>query len=153
MNKRDFMSKLSAVIINHNLDRNDITIVGSCASVLNGLRNYVNDIDVMVGQKNFKILLDVEEATGEHLAPVGHLGETPCLTLKDVSFLDIKAFGNYPTFDHRKYKVLNKLGLLMFRIDLGRDKDIDEIKQLKDQWVYLNKEYTDKLNQLRKGKF
>lgn len=151
MNKRDFLSRLSTVADKYKLDRSEIMIVGSCAAVLNGIETYVNDIDTLIGFTNMDRIFYIKEATEVLLPTCGNMEGSPMFTLDKVDFVLHSSFDTcYPTFNHRKFKVLTKLGLLQYRLDLGREKDLKDIFALMTYWIELDDKYTARLIELRK---
>lgn len=151
MNKRDFLSRLSTVADKYKLDRSDIMIVGSCAAVLNGIETYVNDIDTLIGPANMGRLHCIKNVTEVTIPTCGNMEESTLFTLDRVDFVLHNSFDTcYPTFNHRKFKVLTKLGLLQYRLDLGREKDFKDILALMSYWIELDEKYTARLNELRK---
>lgn len=151
MNKRDFLSRLSTVADKYKLDRSEIMIVGSCAAVLNGIETYVNDIDTLIGFANMDRIFYIKNATEVLLPTCGNMEASPMFTLDKVDFVLHGSFDTcYPTFNHRKFKVLTKLGLLQYRLDLGREKDFKDILALMSYWTDLDDKYTARLIELRK---
>lgn len=130
--------ELDHVVNKLKMDKSNLVIVGSVASLVHGVRSEVNDIDIFIGNTNMDILLlndDVKfhslESCNEFNATLGYR----CNAVDMVYFIDID---KYPSFIHCGYKVLTKLGLLQYRLDLFREKDYSDIVALKSEWSKLD---------------
>lgn len=149
MNKRDYLSKLSSACLNANVHRCNVTIVGGGASLLNELKMQTNDIDVHVDEDTFWNLYYEPASTKPIvLEAKGQFPEAQLLGNGGVDFIFATDLPTYPTFKHKQFNVLSKLGLLMYRIDLGRDKDMDDIRALEEHWCKLDETYTKRLKNL-----
>lgn len=150
MNKRSALTQLTQVVDSLNgIQRDEIVIAGSLAALLNGLCDEVNDIDVYSGVRPFAAVSWTGKAKqGKILKATEYLPECKVIPLQDIDFHLVENFDIYPTFTHRKFRVLNKVGLLMFRIDIGREKDLKDINALKEYWCKLTPLYKQRLNKL-----
>lgn len=149
MNKRDVLTKLSNACLNANIHRGSVTIVGGGASVILGLRTETADIDTHVDEDTkFDLWWNSSVKQEKDYLEVNHMPRCQHFSIGEVSFIYSDLLANYPTFTHRKFKVLTKLGLLMYRIDLGRSKDMADIHALENEWVNLNAVYTKRLKVL-----
>lgn len=150
MDKRDVLSMLSTTCLNHDIDRSSITIVGGSASVILGLRDETADIDVHVDEDTkFDLWWNSSVKQEKDYLEINHMPRCQHFSIGKVSFIYSDLLTNYPTFAHRKFKVLTKLGLLMYRIDLGREKDLDDINALGCVWSELDQGYRKKLYLLK----
>lgn len=146
MNKRDFLSLLSSACLKLKLERSNIIIVGDGASLVLGLRTETNDIDVHVDEDTkFDLYWNELVKQEADYLEINHMPRCQHFSFGKISFIYSDMLTNYPTFNHRQYKVLTRLGLLMYRLDLGRQKDLVDIKLLKDDWDKLNSAYDKKL--------
>lgn len=145
MNKRDILSNLSSVCLKLNINRSKVTIVGGGASLILGLKNDTADIDVHVTESVDGDLAYSDAVREEDYQARNYMPQCNHYTFGKVSFIYSEALPEYPTFNHRQYNVLTKLGLLMYRLDLGREKDLTDVKLLKDEWGNLSPNYTKKL--------
>lgn len=146
MNKRDVLSMLSSTCQKLYIDRDAVTIVGGAASLILGLHDETDDIDVHVTEKA-KIDLSWEDAVKheEDFGAINHMPSCQHYSHGKISFIYSADLKDYPTFNHRQYKVLTKLGLLMYRLDLGRTKDISDVKELSEYWDKLDLGYAVRL--------
>lgn len=149
MNKRGYLSKLSSTCSNLGVCRSNVLIVGGGASLLLGLREETADIDVVLPSHLYKIFVFHPKISKLlRLEPTRWLGESSQVTISDIDFVFPSNDFNYPTFKHRKFNVLTKLGLLMYRLDLGREKDLGDIKLLESEYRNLNASYKKRLKEL-----
>ena len=152
MNKRDILSILSTTCLKYRIDRNSVTIVGGGASVILGLRDETADIDTHVDEDTkFDLWWNSSVKQEKDYLEVNHMPRCQHFSIGEVSFIYSDLLANYPTFTHRKFKVLTKLGLLMYRIDLGRGKDLDDINALESIWDELSRTYQQRLKEVIKN--
>lgn len=150
MNKRSVLTTLSATIDFNQWQRSEVMIVGGVASIIHGLRDETEDIDVFVSERIFDdATFKVPEAITEEIPACGTLPACTILDAGNITYHLVGTLPDYPTFIHRRFNVLTKLGLLMYRIDLGRKKDMSDIIQLKNRWEELPAEYKQRLEILR----
>ena len=152
MNKRDVLTKLSNACLSANIHRGSVTIVGGGASVILGLRTETADIDTHVDEDTkFDLWWNSSVKQEKDYLEVNHMPRCQHFSIGEVSFIYSDLLANYPTFTHRKFKVLTKLGLLMYRIDLGRCKDLDDINALESIWDELSRTYQQRLKEVIKN--
>jgi hypothetical protein len=146
MNKREFFTELAQVCDKHGVKRENVIVYGGGASIFHGTVEATADIDVLVDETTMDNL-SWEPAVIYHdvLPPNGNLPEVTLRKIGKVDFHWGKDLPIYPTISHRKFKILSKMGLLMFRIDLGRTKDVKDVKALSDLWSELDQTYKVKL--------
>lgn len=150
MKKRDVLSLLSEVCDNHFISRERVTIVGGAASLLNNLITETDDVDVMVDERTSDNLWWTKGVTQEEeLPPCGYFSPSIHYTMKKISFIYNGCAPKYPTFKHRQFNVLTNLGLLQYRIDLGRDKDWTDVLTLIPFWGELDETYKLRLKELQ----
>lgn len=145
MDKRDILSKLSCTCLKLGIDRSEVTIVGGSASLLNKMRDETNDIDIIIGRDTYDKLLTKPNIVITSLPPIGHFKTSSVIQVDGLDFVHIDSLRPYQTYTRRGFKVLSKLGLLMYRIDLGTEKDLEDILQLRDLWSVLDLHYAVKL--------
>ncbi len=151
MNKRTFLSTLSSFATNRSIERNEIIIAGSGASILLDLRLEAEDIDVYVTERVWDNITWAPDAPEiKNLIPQGEFPGCQVLDFKDVSVHYSSHIFKYPTYKHRNFKVLTTLGLLMYRVDLGRKKDWSDIVALQNYWEDLDEDYFVRLIKLQK---
>lgn len=152
MNKRDILSILSTTCLKHRIDRNSVTIVGGGASVILGLRDETADIDTHVDEDTkFDLWWNNSVKQEKDYPEVNYMPRCQHFSFGKVSFIYSDLLTIYPTFTHRKFKVLTKLGLLMYRIDLGREKDLEDINALECIWDELSITYQRRLKEIIKN--
>lgn len=146
MNKRQFMTTLSAVVDKLNINRREVIIAGGGASLLWGLRESTNDIDVYVSKDIIDMIKTLPGASYSVLPPCGQVPRCELVDYQGVSFMDNTGVSLYATCGHRNYQLQTKLGLLQYRLALGREKDKGDIKALYSYWHYLSDNIRPKLS-------
>lgn len=142
LSKRELMTELAQTCEKLCIPRHNILITCGAASVIHGLRETTNDIDVEVlKEKSWEKLLQ----TGGEIKVYNALNEMPGAEVISVGNVDFHWRGGLAKdFDWRKIGVYRafmcstKLHILEDRIKLAREKDVGDILKLKSVWCRLD---------------
>lgn len=154
LNKRELMTELSHTCEKLCIPRHNILITCGAASVIHGLRETTNDIDVEVlKEKSWERLLQ----TSNEVKVYNALNEMPGAEVISVGNVDFHWRGGLPKdFDwrkigvHKAFMCSGKVHILEDRIKLAREKDIGDILKLKTIWSKLDNAMMRKIPPLLK---
>lgn len=137
-NRRSMFGTLALTCDRLNIERNDIIIDGGGASLYYGLRDKTNDIDVSLDSVIFDRIVKEYNLTPQILPMLGTHPSIELVVYGGVDFHRVENLIDVDRKSHRGFGVQTKLDLLRFRISLGRNKDLDDIRQLENLWDSVN---------------
>ena len=149
-NKVSFLATLSAAVEALGIAKKSVTISHGGASLMLGLREATNDIDVQLTSSVFDILAKTHPV--KVLGALGWNGEQQVIEFQGVDFhrcpvgTIIFPYSWKDSVDG--FDVTGQLQLLVDRIKLGRRKDLDDIYHLRSLWRSLPDQYKDRLSHL-----
>lgn len=147
-NKRHYFAHLSNVCQKHDISRSDVYVVSGGAMVFYGLREITGDIDVLVPSYVFDKLIHSTGLESKHLPPLGDNPGVEILVVDGVDFHRDKNFNTRSFKIHKGFLIQTKQDLLLFKMNMGRAKDLEDIKALESCWKELNSVETVRLNKL-----
>lgn len=151
MSKRKFSTILAETSQKLNIPRENMIISMGGASLMFGLRQTTNDVDIM--------MIDSDREIFNRLVSMGHKPKR-CEQTGLMSGADIISIGdadlywydevdtNYGVRNYRGYKISTRYQLFVDRLKLGRDKDIADIAMLDSHYNELPQYLKDRYNQL-----
>lgn len=144
--KRDFLSILSTACLRLDIPRNDVIVSHGGAALLMGYRKLTDDIDVSISAVHWNRLRD----QGHHVTHLPAKGDAVAIDIIELHGVDWHVHSDPlpTTFSHRQFRVTTRLQLLRDRIDLGRDKDLDDIRQLAEYYPQLTHQQSARLSKL-----
>lgn len=152
MSKRKFSTTLAATSNKLNIPRENILISMGGASLLMGLRETTNDIDISIidswDRQIFHRLIS-EGHSAKRYEQTGLMAGADIITVGDVDLhwydeIDL----NYQHRNYRGYRICTEYQLFVDRIKLGRDKDLTEMRLLNKHYSSLPEYLKARYNQL-----
>lgn len=149
-NKETFLATLNEAVQTLRISKKSVTISHGGASLLLGLRDETNDIDVQLQPNVFDILARKHEVVP--LDALGWNGPQQTIEFQGVDFHRYHVGSFLYPFSWKEmvdgYDVTPALQLLVDRIKTGRTKDLDDILRLRNIWINLPDHYKDRLSGL-----
>lgn len=149
VNKRSFFAYLAQACIKLDIPREKLIIVSGGACIIHGIRKETRDIDVVVTDYS---LLDKFKAKGydvKYYEPIGLKSGIHIMDIHNVSFIWYdKINPNMQATKYRGYYLLTKESLLLDKVELGRSKDLPDIKKLSQYSYALDSKMYDRLSAL-----
>lgn len=146
VNKRSFFAYLAQACIKLDIPREKLIIVSGGACIIHGLREETSDIDVVVTDYS---LLDKFKAEGydvKYYEPIGLKSGIHIMNIHNVSFIWYDRINpNMQAVKYRGYYLLTKESLLLDKVELGRSKDLPDIKKLLQYSYTLDSEMHNRL--------
>lgn len=146
-NRLEFLETLTSVVDGLNIPRKAVTISHGGASLMLGLRDTTEDIDVQLAQGTFDVLATKHEV--KKLSALGWNGEQSVIEVGGVDFHRSSAGAFMYPFNWRDavngFDVTPQLQLLVDRIKLGRVKDLSDMYKLRSIWIHLPDSFKDRL--------
>lgn len=127
MNKEEILKKLN----NYDLDKEKFVIISSAAMVLNNIKNETKDIDIAVDAEYEKEILNIFNCEVEReLIDDGK--KYVAYLIDDVINFSTHYYGDYKYEMKYNYNVQAVDEILKLKEKLGREKDKEDIKKIKD---------------------
>lgn len=155
LTKRIIGTILAQVSTKFDIPREYITINAGAASLIHGLRNTTEDVDITIYDRDYDIFnrILITPRLVKYYTPTGI--QSGALVINeghaDLHWPD-EFDTNYQTEKWRGYNLATKRQLFIDRIKLGREKDIAEMLMLKEYYPTLPPYLKDRYIQLVKDK-
>ena len=157
LNKQQLIAELTGICNTHAINYADICITCGGASTIYNLREETNDIDVDVCELEvWNKLVSIPGVKTKHYPALGLMTAADVVSIGNVDFHwrdnnqekdYIKNYSMYLGFN-----VSTKLELLEDRVKLGREKDLEDINLLKDEYQnLLSDELKQRLSKMLNG--
>ena len=147
-NRRTLFGKPALVCQQYNIERNEVRLDGGGASLYYRLRDKTADIDVAVDGVVFDRLVEENNLTTRLLPCLGLFPSMLMFTLGGIDFHRVEFLYEKNCRYHRQFRIQTPIDLLRFKIGMGRDKDLSDIKALERHWKELDSFETKRLNKL-----
>ena len=148
--KQGYLDTLDMAVQKLRMSKSAVVISHGGASLMLGLRNETNDIDVQLAPGTFEALRSSQEV--KTFSACGWSPAVDGFTFENVDFFKLPHGSILYPFEYKDktngYDVTSSMQLLLDRIKLGRTKDLDDILRLKSMWIYLPCHYKDRLSEL-----
>lgn len=147
-NRRSLFGKLALVCQQYNIERSEVRLDGGGAALYYRLRDKTADIDVAVDGVVFDRIVEENNLTTRLLPGLGLFPSMLMFTLGGVDFHRVEFLYEKNCRYHRQFRIQTPIDLLRFKIGMGRDKDLSDIKALERHWKELDSFETKRLNKL-----
>lgn len=147
-NRRTLFGKLALVCQQYRIERSEIRLDSGGAALFYHLRDKTSDIDVSVDGVVFDRLVEENNLTPRLLPMLGTHPSVLMFTLGGVDFHRVEHLYESNCRFHRHFRIQTQCDLLRFKIRMGRDKDLSDIKALEAFWGELDAFETNRLNKL-----
>ena len=156
MSKRKFSTILAETSIKLNIPRENMIISMGGASLIFGLREATNDIDILMIDTWDRQIFNRLVAEGHSVKRYPQTGIMIGADIIAVGDVDLHWYDeddlSYQHRNYRGYRICTEYQLLVDRIKLGREKDLAEMLLFKEHYSKLPQYLKDRYNQLIKQK-
>lgn len=156
MSKRKFSTTLAETSIKLNIPRENMIISMGGASLIFGLRETTNDIDILMIDTWDRQIFNRLVSEGHQVKRYEQTGIMIGADIIAVGDVDLHWYDevdqSYQHRNYRGYRICTEYQLFVDRIKLGREKDLVEMRLLNKHYSELPQYLKDRYNQLVKHK-
>lgn len=147
-NRRTLFGKLSQVCQQYGIERHHVELIGGGAALFYHIRETTGDIDVSIDGVIYDRLVEEYNLESRLLPRLGIYPSILMFTLEGIDFHRVEDLFGLNCRFHRQFRIQTQVELLRYKLGMGRDKDLADIKALEAFWSELDTFETKRLTNL-----